>query len=48
MHRRLGSATLPQLAFPRKGNPSFPWEKPHWDNTVVKSKVIAYTRELAI
>ena len=24
---------------PRKSNPNFPWEKSHWDNTVVKSKV---------
>ena len=38
MHRRLGSATLSHLAFPGKGNPNFPWEKSHWDNTVVKSK----------
>ena len=37
MHRRLGSATLSQLAFPGKGNPNFSWEKSHWDNTVVKS-----------
>ena len=27
-----------QLAFPRESNPNFPWEKSHWDNTVVKSK----------
>ena len=32
MHRRLGSATLSQLAFPGEGNPDFPWEKSHWDN----------------
>ena len=38
MHRRLGSATLSQLAFPGENNPNFPWEKSHWDNTVVKSK----------
>ena len=38
MHRRLGSATLSQLAFPRESNPNFPWEKSHWDNTAVKSK----------
>ena len=37
MHRRLGSATLSQLAFPRESNPNFPWEKSHWDNTAVKS-----------
>ena len=27
-----------QLAFPREGNPNFPWEKSHWDNTVVKKE----------
>ena len=32
----LGSATLSQLAFPEEGSPNFPWEKSHWDNTVVK------------
>ena len=37
MYRRLGSATPSQQAFPREGNPNFPWEKPHWDNTVVES-----------
>ena len=37
MHRRLGSATLSQLAFPREGNPKFPGKKSHWENTVVKS-----------
>ena len=36
MHRRLGNATLSQLAFPGEGNPNFPWEKSHWDNTAVK------------
>ena len=36
MHRRLGSATLSQLASTREGNPNFLWEKSHWDNTVVK------------
>ena len=25
--------------FPREGNPNFPWEKFHWDNTFVNSKV---------
>ena len=39
MYRRLGSAILSQLAFPVEGNLHFPWEKSHWDNTVVKSKV---------
>ena len=28
---------LSQLAFPGEGSPIFPWEKSHWDNTVVKS-----------
>ena len=37
MHSRLGSAILSQLGIPGKGNPNFPWEKFHWDNTVVKS-----------
>ena len=30
MHRRLGRAT-----FPSDGNPINPWEKFHWDNTVI-------------
>ena len=38
MHSRMGSATLSQLAFPGESNPNFPWEKSHWDNTVVKTK----------
>ena len=37
MHRRLGSATMSQLAFPGEANPNFPWEKSHWGNTIVKS-----------
>ena len=37
MHRRLGNATLLQVAFPGEDNLNFPWEKSHWDNTVVKS-----------
>ena len=41
MHTGLGSATLSQLAFPREGNPNFPWEKSPWDNTVVKKKLDA-------
>ena len=28
MHRRLGSATLLQLAFPGESNPNFPWGNP--------------------
>ena len=35
MHRRLGSATLSQVALPRESNPNFPWEKSYEDNTVV-------------
>ena len=38
MYRRLGGATLSQLAFPEESNPIFPWEKSQWNNTVVKSK----------
>ena len=38
MHRRLSSGTLSVLVFPRESNPHFPWEKPQWDNTVVKIK----------
>ena len=45
MHRRLGSATLSQLAFTGGGgggrgerNTNFPWEKSKWDNTVYKEK----------
>ena len=38
VHRRFGSATLSQLAFPEEGNPHSPWEKSHWDNIVVKKK----------
>ena len=44
MHRRLGSVTLSQLAFPWEGNPDFPWEKSHWVNTVVKSKKVKSSR----
>ena len=39
MHPKLGRTTLSQLTFPGEGNPNFPWEKSHLDNTVVKSKV---------
>ena len=38
MHRRSGSATLSQLAFPGEGKSNFPGEKCHWDNTAVKSE----------
>ena len=37
-HRRLGSTTLSQLAFPAEGNPNFPWEKSPWDDTVGKKQ----------
>ena len=38
VHRRSGSATLLQLAFPGEGNPNFPREKSQWDKTVAKKK----------
>ena len=38
MHRRLGSVTLSQLAFPGESNLNFSWENSNWDNTVVKKK----------
>ena len=39
MHRRLGSATLSQLAFPWGRQPEIPMgKKSYRDNTVVKSK----------
>ena len=38
MHPRLGSATLSQLAFSGEGNPNIPWQKSHWEITVVKVK----------
>ena len=28
MHRKVDSATVSQLAFPREGNPKFPWRIP--------------------
>ena len=31
-------AQLSQVAFPGEGNLNFPWEKSHWDNTVVKKE----------
>ena len=37
-HRRLGSATLLQLAFSGESNPNFPWEKSQWGIAVVKTK----------
>ena len=36
MHRRLGSATLSQLAFPGEGHPNFPWETNHWGKNSCK------------
>ena len=47
MHRRLGSATLSQLAFPGEGNPNFPWEKSHWDNKVVKKNKVGGAEKFA-
>ena len=38
IHPWLGGAILLKLAFPGEGNPNFPWENSHWDNTVVKKK----------
>ena len=38
MHRRVGSATLSQLAFPEESNPNFLMEKPQWEDTAVKTK----------
>ena len=40
----LGSTTLSQLAFQGEGNPNFPWEISHWNNTIVKSKVKKQTK----
>ena len=37
-HRRLGSATLSQIAFPGESNPNLWREKSKWENTVVKKK----------
>ena len=34
MHRRLGSATLSQPAYPRESNPNFPSENSQCDNIV--------------
>ena len=38
MHRRLGNATLSQLALSGKSNPNLLWEKSQRDNTVVKKR----------
>ena len=46
MHRRLGSATLSQLAFPWESNPNFRWEKSHWGNTFVESKWKKRTKKI--
>ena len=37
MHCRLGSGTV-TAGFPQGRQPDFPWEKSHWDNTIVKMK----------
>ena len=39
-HRRLGSATLSQIAFPGENNPNLWREKSTWENTVVKKKIV--------
>ena len=36
LHRRLGSATLSQLAFPGENNPNFLWKKSHLNNSFKK------------
>ena len=38
MHRRLGSTTLSQLAFPGESDPYFQWEISQWDSTVVQQQ----------
>ena len=48
MHWRLGSAALSQLAFPGESNQNFPWEKSHWDNTVVKSEKVTVTKSRSL
>ena len=44
MHRRLGRATLSQLAFPKETNTNFPWNKSQQDNTVWLHKVQQLSR----
>ena len=44
MHCRLGSMIVSQLAFPREGNPDFPWQKSHQDNTVVKTTTTTHKK----
>ena len=39
----LDSAILSQVAFPGESNQNFPWEKPQWDNTVVKKYALGNT-----
>ena len=38
MHRRLGSATLSELAPLEESDQNIPWEKSHSDNRVVEKK----------
>ena len=45
MHHRFRSVTLSQLPFPAESNPNFPWEKSHWDNTVVKNSIYIYKKK---
>ena len=37
----LVSATLSLLVFSGERKPNFPWEKPYWDNTVVKKNFLS-------
>ena len=47
-HRKLCNATLSQLAYPGEGNPNFPWEKSHRDNTVVKKNKVGGAEKFAL
>ena len=38
--RKLGSATLSQLAFPGKSDLNFPWENPKWNNAAARWKSV--------
>ena len=40
------SSTLSSVVFPGKGNPNFPWEKSHWDNTFVTSRGVLVDNDL--
>ena len=43
MHRRLGSATLSQLAFPGESYSNFPWENPKGTIQLLKKKALTTT-----